>query len=88
MRIQRNHELGKSEARKRVDEVSDELCARYGLRAAWEGDSLRLNGSGVNACIAVSEQSVDVEVRLGFMLLMMESAIRTSIEDALDAHLL
>jgi putative polyhydroxyalkanoate system protein len=49
---------------------------------------MQIKGSGINGSIAVREQSVDVEVKLGFALSMMSSTIRTSIESALEEHLL
>lgn len=88
MRVQRNHNLGKNEARKRVGDIAASLCSKYGLRSSWEGDKLKIGGSGVTGCITVEEQSVDVEVKLGLALSMMEGTIRTSLEDALDKHLL
>jgi len=88
MRIQREHGLGKDEAHRRVEGIADELCKKYGLNATWNSDVLTIEGSGINGCIAVAEQSVDVEVKLGFALSMMSSVIRTSIEDALDKYLL
>ncbi len=87
MKFQREHGLGKDEARKRVCGVADELCDKYDLNAAWNGDELKINGSGIHGRIAVAEQSVDVVIKLGFALSMMSSVIRTSIEDALDKHL-
>jgi putative polyhydroxyalkanoate system protein len=88
MRIQRDHRLGKDVARKRVTGIADELCQKYGLNATWSGDDLNIGGSGIDCRIAVAEQSVDVQVKLGFALSMMSSVIRTSIEDALDKYLL
>jgi putative polyhydroxyalkanoate system protein len=88
MRMQPDHNLGKDEARKRVSSIADELCQKYGLNATWSGDELKIGGNGVNGCIAVAEQSVDVKVKLGFALSMMSSVIRTSIDDALDKYLL
>jgi putative polyhydroxyalkanoate system protein len=88
MKIQREHGLGKDEARRRVGEIGDELCDKYGLNSSWIGDEMQIKGSGINGCIAVAEQSVDVEIKLGFALSMMSSTIRTSIESALEEHLL
>ena len=88
IRIQKEHRLGKEEARKRVADIADELCNQYGLSSSWAGDDLKFTGTGVNGCIAVSEQRVDVEVKLGFALSMMSNTIRTSIEGSLASHLL
>ena len=88
IRIHRDHELGKDEARRRVDDISEELCDTYGLRSSWGGDTLKLEGGGVNCRIVVTDDSLEVNLRLGLALSMMKSVIRTSIENAMDEHLL
>ncbi len=87
MNIKRVHSLGKNEARKRVDEIAESLGSKYGLSSSWDGDDLKISGSGVTGCITVAEQAVDVEVKLGLALSMMQSTIRSSIEEAMDKHL-
>jgi putative polyhydroxyalkanoate system protein len=87
LNIKSNHSLGRAEARRRVDKIADSLGSKYGLTSAWEGDALKISGSGVNGRIEVTEQSVDVDVTLGFALMMLEGTIRTSIEQAMEKHL-
>lgn len=87
MRIRKEHALGLEEARRRVDALAGDLQAKYSLRSAWDGDHLNVNGSGVNGHIAVHDQAVEVDVKLGFSLMMLEGAIRSSIEDAMNKHL-
>ncbi len=87
MRVQKAHCLGKDEARKRVAYVAESLSNKYGVSSSWDGDDLKIDGSGVSGCITVAEQVVDAEVRLGFALSMMAGVIRTSLEEALDEHL-
>lgn len=87
MRIHREHTLGKEEARCRVEEISGVLATKYSLKSRWDGDDLRFSGSGVSGCIAVSDACVDVDVRLRFTLLLLESTIQTSIEEAMDENL-
>ena len=87
MRVQKAHCLGKDEARKRVADVADALSDKYGVSSSWDGDDLKIDGSGVSGCITVAEQSVDAELKLGFALSMMSGVIRTSLEEALDEHL-
>ncbi len=88
MKIQRNHCLGKSEARKRVADIAATLGSKYGLRSSWDGDDLMIEGSGVSGRIVVAEQSVDVHVKLEFPLTMMASTIQTSVEEAMEKHLI
>jgi putative polyhydroxyalkanoate system protein len=87
MNIKRNHTLGLEEARKRVGGMADSLASKYGLNSSWDGDNLRITGSGVDGKIVVAASSVDVELKLGFALKMLENTVRTSIEDAMDRHL-
>jgi len=87
MKIKKDHCLGREEARKRVASIAETLSSKYGLQTAWSGDDLQIDGSGVKGCIVVADDSVAVEVKLGFALSMMEGAIRTSLQEAMDKHL-
>lgn len=87
MHISRNHTLGKDEVRQRIDNVAESLAGQYGVKANWEGDQLQLNGNGVSGGIAITDDSLDVDLKLGFALKMLEPTIRSTIEDALDKHL-
>jgi putative polyhydroxyalkanoate system protein len=87
MKIRKEHCLGKEEARKRVVNIAETLGTKYGLQTSWAGDDLKIYGSGVKGCIVVADESVAVEVKLGFALSMMESTIRTSLQEAMDKHL-
>ncbi len=87
MRIRREHNLGRDEARSRVEAIAGSIEDKYGLRSSWSGDDLKFSGSGVDGCIRVQEDCLDVDVKLGFALMMLEPTIRASIEDAMDKHL-
>lgn len=87
MRISRQHHLGRDQVRQRVENAADVLAAKYNLRYEWHGDDLKFHGNGVKGCIAVAETTVDVEVRLGFALMMLESTIKSSIEETIDQNL-
>ena len=87
MRISRAHTLGREEARQRVDKLAGALGSQLGVRGEWRGDQLKVSGSGVNGHIDVCDNRIDVDVQLGFALLMLEGTIRTAIEDAMDKHL-
>ena len=85
--IRRNHSLGSGEARRRVVEVAIELANRFNLNYAWDGDNLGFHGSGVDGNIAVGDDRVEIQVKLGFALMMLQGAVRQAIESAIDGHL-
>ena len=87
MKIKRGHTLGAEEAKRRVIKIAGELENRFNLRSEWEGDDLRVNGSGVDGRIIVNDQSVEVQVRLGMSLVLLEGSIRSEIEKVMDEYL-
>ncbi|MBT8086104.1 MAG: polyhydroxyalkanoic acid system protein [Woeseia sp.] len=87
MRISRTHALGKDEAKRRVDKLADALGSQLGVNGQWCDDQLDVSGSGVNGHIIVADDTIDVDVQLGFALMLMEGTIRSAIEDAMDKHL-
>lgn len=87
MHIRRSHELGLDEARRRVDQIADEICERFDLTPNWHGDELRVSGPGVSGHIALAERSIEVIVRLSLALTLFKGTIRSAIEEAMDHHL-
>jgi len=87
MKIRRNHNLGIEEARSRASEIAEHLDRQFSLTSRWNGDQLLVRGNGVNGQLAVAEESIELEVRLGFALKLMEGPIRAAIEATMDEHL-
>ena len=87
MKIKREHSLGVEEARRRVDQIADELGGKLGLTAHWEGDDLRVRGKGVSGKILVSADSVEVHVHVGLAMMMFREPIRSAIEGSIDEYI-
>jgi len=87
MRIRRSHDLGLEEARNRADLIAADLQQQFSLRSKWQGDDLHVSGTGVTGQLKVDEQNIELEVRLGFALKLMEGPIRSAIEKMMDEEL-
>ena len=87
LKIKRQHSLGVEEARRRVDQVADELGGKLGLTSEWEGDHLRVHGKGVSGRILVSDGSVEVHVHVGLAMMMLREPIRSAIENSIDHYI-
>ena len=87
MRIKRNHSLGIEEARRRADLIAADLAGRFNLRSRWEGDQLRVSGNGVDGRLLVEQSSVELRVRLGLALKLLEGPIHAEIKRAMAEHL-
>lgn len=87
MKISRQHALGRDEAKARVERMAGELEQRFGLSSEWSDNRLNIRGSGVQGHLLVSDNSVDLDIDLGFSLKLMESSIRTAVKQQMDKHL-
>ncbi len=87
MKVRRDHSLGTTEARRRVDKIAADMGSRLNLSSEWRGNDLQVKGSGVDGTIAVSEDAIEININLGFALKFMEGSIRTAIESTMDKHL-
>lgn len=87
MRIRRSHNLGMEEARKRADRIAADLKQQFSLRSTWHGDAMKVSGNGVNGQLMVAADSIELDVRLGFALKLMEGPIRSVIEATIDEEL-
>lgn len=87
MKIRRRHKLGIAEARNRADRIAAYLRKQYSLDSTWEGDHLNVRGNGVQGRLTVGEDTIELDVKLGFALRLMEGPIRTAIESTIDEQL-
>jgi putative polyhydroxyalkanoate system protein len=87
MRIRRSHNLGLEEARHRADLIAADLQRQFSMRANWQGDALHVRGNGVTGQLTVDEHTIELDVRLGLALMLMEGPIRAAIEKTIDEEL-
>ncbi len=87
MVIRRSHKLGIEEAKQRANQIAEHMGEQFSLTSSWVGDKLMVRGNGVNGHLAVAEESIELVVKLGFALKLMEGPIRRAIESTLDEHI-
>lgn len=87
MRIRRSHNLGLEEARKRADRIAEDLREEFSFRSRWVGDAMHVEGSGVSGELHVDDHVIELVVKLGFALKLMEGPIRSAIERMMDEEL-
>jgi putative polyhydroxyalkanoate system protein len=82
------HQLGRAEAKQRVEELIDKLRQQYGslgqIERSWEGDTLHftLSASGMSQAgeAFVEDQAVRVEIPLPWPLAMLAGNLKKQIE--------
>ncbi|MGD8207049.1 MAG: polyhydroxyalkanoic acid system family protein [Thiohalocapsa sp.] len=85
--VTRSHNLGLARARDEVEQIAQRVQEEIGAHYAWEGDTLHFSRSGVDGHITVTEDSLDLRIKLGLLLAAMKGHIEERIIAKVDEHL-
>jgi putative polyhydroxyalkanoate system protein len=85
--IKQRHHLAHDDARKRVEEIAQDLKRRLNADYSWKGDSLNFYRSGASGSIEVGEDSIEFKIKLGMMLAPMKGKIEEAIRQKIHTVL-
>ncbi|MGD2118131.1 MAG: polyhydroxyalkanoic acid system family protein [Chromatiales bacterium] len=81
--IKRPHQLDKPALREHVEQLAAKLAQDYDYDYHWEGDKLKFKRSGAQGHIALADDHIVVDIKLGLLL----SAVRGQVESTLNSYL-
>lgn len=81
------HSLSTDAARQAIDTLAAKLTEKYKVRSNWAGDTLSLNGSGVDGAIKLVPGAVNVVAELGFPASLMTDTVKNEIKRVLEEKL-
>ncbi len=84
--MRRTHGLTLKRARQKAEHIAEELSEEFGIDYAWDGTHLRFQRSGLSGEIAVSKKEVDINVKLGFLLMALRGRIEQEIHAFCDEN--
>ena len=84
--IRRPHSMDKAELREAAEGLARELERAHGMRARWDGDCVRMRGSGVDGKLTLNENDLLVSVELGLMASAFKGVLRSEVERFLDEY--
>lgn len=85
-KLRKAHTMDKDELRDAAEGLARQLEGSHGVRARWDGDSVRIKGAGVNGLLTLSEADVEVSVELGLMASPFKGVLRTEVQRYLDKY--
>lgn len=88
IKVVRKHHATVAQAKKIAQKTADDLAAEYDLKSEWDGDTLHFSRSGVSGAMAVSENQIRIDAKLGLVLSAFKARIEQHIEHRLDELLL
>lgn len=84
IKIRRSHTMPHDKARVAAEKMAERLQKEFDLDYEWEGDVLVFERAGVNGELTVAPRHIEMEVKLGFLLGMMQPTIEKHINENLD----
>jgi putative polyhydroxyalkanoate system protein len=85
-RLTKPYTMSKDEVREAAEGLAAELERDHGVRARWQGDTVRITGAGVDGQMSFHDGLIDVSVRLGLLASMFEPVLRSEVQRYLDLH--
>jgi putative polyhydroxyalkanoate system protein len=85
-RLTKPYTMSKDEVREAAEGLAASLERQHGVRSRWEGDSVRIKGSGVDGLMSFHDGLIDVSVRLGLLASMFEPVLKEEVKRYLDDH--
>ena len=73
------HGLDRCDTRARIDEIARVVKHRYKVNYVWEGNRLFSNHKGSWVLVHLGEDSIELKIKLGLMLLPLKRKIESTI---------
>ncbi|MFO0574891.1 MAG: polyhydroxyalkanoic acid system family protein [Polyangia bacterium] len=84
LEITQSHKVSAEEAKKRLENLSQELSEKYGLSSTWKSATqAEVKRTGANGTINIEPNQVRVNLDLSFVLSPMKDTIEKKIKDEL-----
>jgi len=78
--------MPKEDLRAAAEGLARELEEAHGVRARWEGDCIRIKGSGVDGKLTLGDEDVLVSVELGLLASAFKGVLRSEVERFLEEY--
>jgi putative polyhydroxyalkanoate system protein len=78
--------MDKAQLRAMTEELGQKLKAKFGGDYRLEGDLVHYKYSGVDAKVSFDESTVDVDVKLGLLMMALKGMVEAEVNKYLDEH--
>ena len=86
-RIQKPYTMSKDDVREAAQGLAAKLEREHGVRSRWDGDTVKIKGSGIDGKLSFHDGNIDVSVKLGFLASAFQGVLRSEVERYLDEHI-
>jgi putative polyhydroxyalkanoate system protein len=86
-RLSKPYTMCKEELREAAEGLARNLERDHGVRHRWDGDTVRIKGSGVDGRLSLEDGVVDVSVKLGLLASAFQGVLKKEVQRYLDEHI-
>jgi len=87
IQIKRHHNMDEEQLRSMTEELGQKLKAKFGGEYHLEGNIVRYNYHGADARVSFNETTVQVDVKLGLLMMAFKGMIESEVNGYLDEHI-
>jgi putative polyhydroxyalkanoate system protein len=85
-RLTKPYTMKKEDVRKVAKGLAKRLEKDHGITSCWEGDCVKIKGSGISGEMTFHDGVIDVSVKLGMLVSMFEPVLKKEVKRYLDEH--
>ena len=85
--VKKPHRLEPEPLRAGVEKLAERLARELSFSYSWHGDRLEFKRSGANGFIALGDDYLELDIKLGMLLSPLKPTIEDKINDYLDRAL-
>ncbi|GHD36703.1 MAG: polyhydroxyalkanoic acid system family protein [Halieaceae bacterium] len=86
-RVSKPYTMPVEELREAAQGLAATLEQQHGVKARWQGDSVRIKGAGVDGELSFEGGVVDVSVRLGLLASAFKGVLENEVRRYLDEYI-
>lgn len=86
-RLQKPYSMPKEDVRAAAEGLACKLEQKHGVKSSWDGDCVKIKGSGVDGKLTFADGNIDVSVKLGMMASAFKGVLRSEVQRYLDEEI-
>lgn len=84
--IRRTHGMTLKKAKAAAEHIAEELAQEFKISYEWEGNVLSFHRSGISGTMSVDRKFIEIQAKVGFLLLPVKSKIEREIHRFCDEN--
>ncbi len=86
IKLHKKHTMPKEDVLQAAQDLAAKLERKHGVRAKWRGDSVSMRAPSIEGYLAVTDDTIEVSVKLGMLASSFAPRLEREIQRYLDEY--